>query len=50
MRKAPVPQMQPPLHPVFADLEQDAEASVAEAFARIAVDYFAFTRSGEGRV
>ena len=42
--------MESPPHPVFADLEQDAEASVAEAFARIAVEYFAATRSGEGRV
>jgi L-2,4-diaminobutyrate decarboxylase len=42
--------MKPPLHPVFADLERDAEAPVAEAFARIAVEYFAATRSGEGRV
>jgi L-2,4-diaminobutyrate decarboxylase len=42
--------MKPPRHPVFADLERDAEAPVAEAFARIAVEYFAATRSGEGRV
>ena len=40
--------MEPAPHPVFSDLEQDAEASVAEAFARIAVEYFAATRSGEG--
>lgn len=39
-----------PPHSVFADLEQDAQASVAEAFTRIAVEYFAATRSGEGRV
>jgi len=42
--------MESPRHPVFADVEQDAQAPVAEAFARIAVDYFAATRSGEGRV
>ncbi len=42
--------METPRHPVFADIEQDAEASVAEAFARVAVEYFAATRSGEGRV
>ena len=44
------PRMESPRHPVFADIEQDAEASVAEAFARIAVEYFAATRTGEGRV
>ncbi len=38
------------LHPVFSDIEQDAEASVAEAFARIALEYFASTRAGDGRV
>ncbi len=42
--------MEPPPHPVFSDLEQDAEAPVAEAFARLAVEYFASTRSGEGPV
>jgi L-2,4-diaminobutyrate decarboxylase len=42
--------MESPRHPVFADVEQDAEASAAEAFARIAVDYLVATRSGEGRV
>jgi L-2,4-diaminobutyrate decarboxylase len=42
--------MKSPDHPVFADVEQDAEASVAESFARLAVDYFAATRTGEGRV
>ena len=42
--------MESPRHPVFADVEQDAEASVAEAFARIAVEYLAATRTGEGRV
>jgi len=42
--------MEPSSHPVFSDLEQDAEAHVAEAFARIAVEYFASTRSGEGPV
>jgi L-2,4-diaminobutyrate decarboxylase len=42
--------MESPRHPVFADIEQDAEASAAEAFARIAVDYLVATRSGEGRV
>ncbi len=42
--------MESPRHPVFADIEQDAEASVAEAFARIAVEYFSATRTGEGRV
>jgi L-2,4-diaminobutyrate decarboxylase len=42
--------MESPLHPVFSEVEQDAQASVAEAFARIAVAYFAATRTGEGRV
>ena len=35
---------------VLADLEEDALAPAAEAFARIAVDYFAATRSGDGPV
>jgi L-2,4-diaminobutyrate decarboxylase len=42
--------MDSPRHPVFADVEHDAEAGVAEAFARIAVEYLAAARSGEGRV
>jgi L-2,4-diaminobutyrate decarboxylase len=42
--------MESPVHPVFADVEQDAQAAVAEAFARIAVEYLAATRTGEGRV
>ena len=42
--------MTAPLHPVFADLERDAEADVAEAFARIAADHLAATRSDEARV
>ena len=42
--------MESPRHPVFADVEQDAEAAVAGAFAQIAVEYFAATRSGQGRV
>ena len=42
--------MEFPRHPVFAEIERDAEASVAEAFARIAVEFFAATRSGQGRV
>jgi L-2,4-diaminobutyrate decarboxylase len=42
--------MDSPRHPVFADVEEDARSSVAEAFARIAVEYFAATRTGEGRV
>ena len=36
--------------PLLTTLEEDAEAPVAEAFFRIAVDYFAATRTGEGRV
>ena len=42
--------MESPRHPVFADVEQDAHASVAHAFARIAVEYFAATRKGDGPV
>jgi len=42
--------MESPHHPVFADVEHDAEAAVAEAFARIAAEYFAAAGSGEGRV
>jgi L-2,4-diaminobutyrate decarboxylase len=42
--------MQIPSHAVFAELERDTEASVAEAFARLAVEYFAATRTGDGRV
>jgi L-2,4-diaminobutyrate decarboxylase len=42
--------MGPSDHPVFSDVEQDAEAPVAEAFARLVAGYFAETRSGEGRV
>jgi L-2,4-diaminobutyrate decarboxylase len=37
-------------HPVFAEIEADADAPVAEAFARLASRYFAQTRSGEGPV
>ena len=37
-------------HSVFAELEQDAGAPAAEAFARLAADYFAAARSGEGPV
>ena len=39
-----------PLHPVFADLETDAEAAAAEAFLRLAVDHYAATRSDDARV
>jgi L-2,4-diaminobutyrate decarboxylase len=42
--------MKPSPHPVFSDIERDGDGSVAEAFARIAVEYFAATRDGEGRV
>lgn len=35
---------------VLSDLEDDALAPAAEAFTRIAVDYFAATRGGEGPV
>ena len=42
--------MKPLPHPVFADIERDAAADAAEAFVRIAADYFATSRSGEGRV
>ena len=40
------------IHPddVLSALEQDAGPPVAEAFARIAADYFEATRSGAGRV
>lgn len=37
-------------HPVFSDLEQDAAAPAAEAFVRLAVEYFAQARSGAGPV
>jgi hypothetical protein len=42
--------MDPSGHSVFSDLKQDAKAPLAGAFARIVVEYFASTRSGEGRV
>jgi L-2,4-diaminobutyrate decarboxylase len=42
--------MAPTDHPVFADIERDADASVAEAFARLTAGYFATTRTGEGPV
>lgn len=42
--------MSAPLHTVFADLETDAEAGVAEGFLRLAVDHFAATRSDDARV
>jgi L-2,4-diaminobutyrate decarboxylase len=35
---------------VIAAIEEDAEAAVGEAFVRVAAEYFAATRSGEGRV
>ncbi len=38
------------LHHVFADLEADAEANVAEEFLRLAVDHYATTRSDDARV
>jgi L-2,4-diaminobutyrate decarboxylase len=37
-------------HPVFASLEQDTESVAAERFIQIALDYFAGTRDGSGRV
>lgn len=42
--------MTAPLHTVFADLEADAEANVAEEFLRLAVDHYAATRSNDARV
>lgn len=42
--------MELPTHPVFSELEQDAEAPAAQAFAQLAADYFASTRSGQGPV
>ncbi len=42
--------MTAPIHPVFADLESDAGAGVAEAFARVAAGHYAATRSGDSRV
>ena len=42
--------MIPSPHSVFSALEEDALAPAAEAFSRIAVDYFARTREGGGRV
>ena len=42
--------MTAPPHPVFEALEQDTEAGVAEAFTRLAIGYFAATRTGEGPV
>jgi len=39
-----------PDHPVFTDIEQDAETGVGEAFARLVAGYFAEARSGEGPV
>ena len=46
----PEPPKSVPPHPVFRALEEDALAGAAEAFSRIAVDYFALTLGGEGRV
>jgi L-2,4-diaminobutyrate decarboxylase len=37
-------------HDVFADIESDAGEAAAAAFTRLAVDYFAATRTGEGPV
>jgi hypothetical protein len=37
-------------HPVFAEIEADAEAPVGEAFARLVASCFESTRSGEGPV
>jgi L-2,4-diaminobutyrate decarboxylase len=37
-------------HPVFGALEEDADAGVGEAFARLVAGYFAATRTGEGPV
>jgi L-2,4-diaminobutyrate decarboxylase len=42
--------MEPIDHPVFAEIEKDAEAPVAEAFARLAAGYFEATRSRGGPV
>ena len=42
--------MEPSPPALLPSLEADAEASVAEAFARVAADYLAATRSGEGPV
>ena len=39
-----------PAHPVFQGLEEDALAPAAEAFLRVAVDYLAATRRGDGPV
>ncbi|MCX6549681.1 MAG: pyridoxal-dependent decarboxylase [Acidobacteria bacterium] len=38
------------LSQLLADLEQDTSADVANAFAGLVVDYFAATRTGDGRV
>ncbi len=38
------------LHELLADLEGDTAAEAAHAFARLIVEYFADTRSGDGRV
>jgi L-2,4-diaminobutyrate decarboxylase len=42
--------MPEPLQRLLADLEHDAASDAADGFARIVTDYFAGTRSGEGRV
>ena len=42
--------MTDPFHTVFADLEADAAAGVAEAFARIAAGHYASTRADDARV
>jgi hypothetical protein len=42
--------MDGPDHPVFSDIERDAEAGVGEAFARLVAGYLADTRTGDGPV
>jgi len=42
--------MEAPRHPVLSEIEQDAEPAAAEAFIRLAAEYFAATRAGDGRV
>lgn len=42
--------MTAPRHPVFSEIDSDAEAAPAEAFVRIAADYFRAMRSDDARV
>jgi L-2,4-diaminobutyrate decarboxylase len=42
--------MRDPLDTVLADIEADTGADAAAAFTRLVIEYFASTRSGNGRV